>query len=110
SFARTLSISSTNILIRLISMAKAEMNKTMDLEPIDFSTMSDSLPDNEVMARFFKNSNKAQPGQKIIYLHGVFDLFNTDHIDLLEKASKYGVKDEDKKNFLIVGVLSSTNG
>lgn len=47
--------------------------------------------------RQFSDGKSAEPGDKIVYVAGAFDLFHIGHLDFLEKAKTYG-------DFLIVGL------
>ncbi len=47
--------------------------------------------------RQFSDGRAPEPGDKIVYVAGAFDLFHIGHLDFLEKAKELG-------NFLIVGI------
>ncbi|XP_046553767.1 ethanolamine-phosphate cytidylyltransferase-like [Haliotis rubra] len=49
----------------------------------------------------FSEGNAPQPGDKVVYVDGAFDLFHAGHIDFLEKAAAEG-------DFLIVGLHPDT--
>ena len=49
------------------------------------------------IAQFSGGGRAPQPGQRVVYAHGAFDLFNAGHVRLLREAKKMG-------DFLLVGV------
>lgn len=59
--------------------------------------ISQFLPTSRRIAQF-ADGRKPKPGDRIVYIHGAFDLFNAGHIAALQEARKFG-------DFLLVGVL-----
>jgi ethanolamine-phosphate cytidylyltransferase len=49
----------------------------------------------------FSDGKGANPGDRIVYVAGAFDLFHIGHLDFLEKAKEHG-------DFLIVGLHTDT--
>ena len=69
----------------------------------DATTSSRHSPQNRFLAttrriaQFSGGGRAPQPGQRVVYAHGAFDLFNAGHVRLLREAKKMG-------DFLLVGV------
>ena len=57
---------------------------------------SQFLPTTQRIVQF-SEGKEPQPGDKIIYVAGAFDLFHVGHLDFLEKVGKLG-------DYIIVGI------
>ena len=106
---RTEGVSTTDIVNRVLRAAasdeRREKKKTKrdDTSDDDATTSSRHSPQNRFLAttrriaQFSGGGRAPQPGQRVVYAHGAFDLFNAGHVRLLREAKKMG-------DFLLVGV------
>ena len=101
---RTEGISTTDIVGRMLlhsNQHHVAHNSNGGTTPRDMSlddsdTSSAFLPTTRRIMQF-SNNKAPEPGQKIVYICGAFDLFNAGHIEALKKAKEFG-------DFLLVGV------
>ena len=104
---RTEGVSTTDIVNRILRAAasderleNAERGRAESTSP-----RTSPAPENENrflattrrIAQFSGGGRAPQPGQRVVYAHGAFDLFNAGHVRLLREAKKMG-------DFLLVGV------
>ena len=112
---RTEGVSTTDIVNRVLRAAasderrekkKTKRDDTSDdavAADDDATTSSRHSPQNRFLAttrriaQFSGGGRAPQPGQRVVYAHGAFDLFNAGHVRLLREAKKMG-------DFLLVGV------
>lgn len=113
---RTEGVSTTDIVNRVLRAAasderrekkKTKRDDTSDDDDVaaddDATTSSRTSPQNRFLAttrriaQFSGGGRAPQPGQRVVYAHGAFDLFNAGHVRLLREAKKMG-------DFLLVGV------
>lgn len=113
---RTEGVSTTDIVNRVLRAAasderrekkKTKRDDTSDDDAVaaddDATTSSRHSPQNRFLAttrriaQFSGGGRAPQPGQRVVYAHGAFDLFNAGHVRLLREAKKMG-------DFLLVGV------
>ena len=113
---RTEGVSTTDIVNRVLRAAasdelrekkKTKRDDTSDDDDVaaddDATTSSRHSPQNRflattrLIAQFSGGGRAPQPGQRVVYAHGAFDLFNAGHVRLLREAKKMG-------DFLLVGV------
>jgi ethanolamine-phosphate cytidylyltransferase len=113
---RTEGVSTTDIVNRVLRAAasderrekkKTKRDDTSDDDDVaaddDATTSSRHSPQNRFLAttrriaQFSGGGRAPQPGQRVVYAHGAFDLFNAGHVRLLREAKKMG-------DFLLVGV------
>ena len=113
---RTEGVSTTDIVNRVLRAAasderrekkKTKRDDTSDDGAVaaddDATTSSRHSPQNRFLAttrriaQFSGGGRAPQPGQRVVYAHGAFDLFNAGHVRLLREAKKMG-------DFLLVGV------
>lgn len=113
---RTEGVSTTDIVNRVLRAAasderrekrKTKRDDTSDDDDVaaddDATTSSRHSPQNRFLAttrriaQFSGGGRAPQPGQRVVYAHGAFDLFNAGHVRLLCEAKKMG-------DFLLVGV------
>jgi len=115
---RTEGVSTTDIVNRVLRAAasderrekektKRDDDETSDAAAAaaddDATTSSRHSPQNRFLAttrriaQFSGGGRAPQPGQRVVYAHGAFDLFNAGHVRLLREAKKMG-------DFLLVGV------
>jgi len=125
-FKRTSGVSTTDLVGRMLLATKTHFNTQEQIEHMQddadlksdkssihrqrvdsFSKKDESSPWTGVN-QFLQTTNKIlqfssgkepQPGQKIIYVTGAFDLFHCGHLDFLEQVSK-----AYEKSFIIVGL------
>jgi ethanolamine-phosphate cytidylyltransferase len=113
---RTEGVSTTDIVNRVLRAAASDERRekkntkrddTSDDDDVaaddDATTSSRHSPQNRFLAttrriaQFSGGGRAPQPGQRVVYAHGAFDLFNAGHVRLLREAKKMG-------DFLLVGV------
>lgn len=114
---RTQGVSTTELVGRMLLMTKDHLQRTtskgssaitnMKSDTLDtFSSGSTSETPNVSISHFlptsrrivqFSEGKEPNPGDKIVYVDGTFDLFHVGHIEFLKKARELG-------NFLVVGV------
>jgi len=109
---RTEGVSTTNLVGRMLLMTKDHFDKgtpICNLNPKDlektgtdsstrspYTGVSHFLPSSHKIVQF-SDGKDPEPGDKIVYAAGAFDLFHVGLLDFLEEASKKG-------NYLIVGL------
>ncbi|CAG2230202.1 PCYT2 [Mytilus edulis] len=108
---RTAGVSTTDLVGRMLLVTKQhherDEEKEMDKEKVaDIGKCSTAKSPYTGVSQFLPTSNKIiqfadgkspNPGDKIVYVAGAFDLFHVGFVDFLEKVSKEG-------DFIIVGL------
>ena len=103
---RTEGISTTDIVNRVLRAAASdERLEDAEREDAAASAFATTFRKNENrflattrrVAQFAGGGRAPRPGQRVVYAHGAFDLFNAGHVRLLREAKKLG-------DFLLVGV------
>ena len=93
---RTIGVSTTDLVDRMLDATGSTRPET------PCSRITKFLPSTRKIMQFacaeggFKEPN---PGDKIVYVAGAFDIFHVGHVDFLEQVSKHG-------NYIIVGLFS----
>ena len=115
---RTEGVSTTNLVGRMLLMTKEHFDHGTPICSVDprmlksLSSSSDAASPSPYtgVSHFLPTSNKIvqfsdgiepQPGEKIVYAPGAFDLFHVGLLDFLEQAKKLG-------DYLIVGLHTDT--
>ncbi|XP_001988302.2 ethanolamine-phosphate cytidylyltransferase isoform X2 [Drosophila grimshawi] len=109
---RTAGVSTTDLVGRMLLLTRNHFRQgsaEYDIEKEGSSNMgqdstakspwtgcSQFLPTTQKIIQF-SDGKSPNPGDKIVYVAGAFDLFHVGHLDFLEKASKFG-------DYLIVGL------
>jgi len=110
-FKRTMGISTTDLVGRMLLVTKSHHEKDESVAP-SVSTVKDIGQDAEARSPYtgtsqflpttkriaqFSEGREPNPGDRIVYVAGAFDLFHVGHLDFLEQASKLG-------EYVIVGI------
>ncbi|XP_017075749.1 ethanolamine-phosphate cytidylyltransferase isoform X3 [Drosophila eugracilis] len=102
---RTAGVSTTDLVGRMLLLTRNHFRQgsaEYDIEKEDsaakspWTGCSQFLPTTQKIIQF-SDGKSPNPGDKIVYVAGAFDLFHVGHLDFLEKASKLG-------DYLIVGL------
>ncbi|EDO31320.1 predicted protein [Nematostella vectensis] len=109
---RTAGVSTTNLVGRMLLLTKSHFDKGVPISALDpaevsgassdasakspWTCVSHFLPTSQRIVQF-SDGREPQPGDKIIYTAGAFDLFHVGFLDFLEKAKALG-------DYLIVGL------
>lgn len=98
---RTEGISSTELVGRMLLCTKNHQLRSLeDVQLSNAFRRSNFLTTNRKIMQFSNNS-VPQPGQKIVYVDGSFDLLHVGHLHVLKEAKKYG-------DYLIVGLYEDS--
>lgn len=109
---RTAGVSTTDLVGRMLLMTKQHFKQgdseySVDHEPSKsmgqdrrarspWTGVSQFLPTTQKIIQF-SDGKSPQPGDKVVYVAGAFDLFHVGHLDFLEVAKQQG-------DYLIVGL------
>nr|NP_723791.2 phosphoethanolamine cytidylyltransferase, isoform C [Drosophila melanogaster]AAN10827.2 phosphoethanolamine cytidylyltransferase, isoform C [Drosophila melanogaster] len=102
---RTAGVSTTDLVGRMLLLTRNHFRQgsaEYDIEKEDsaakspWTGCSQFLPTTQKIIQF-SDGKSPNPGDKIVYVAGAFDLFHVGHLDFLEKAKKLG-------DYLIVGL------
>ncbi|KAH8283640.1 hypothetical protein KR018_010326 [Drosophila ironensis] len=102
---RTAGVSTTDLVGRMLLLTRNHFRQgsaEYDIEKEDsaakspWTGCSQFLPTTQKIIQF-SDGKSPNPGDKIVYVAGAFDLFHVGHLDFLEKARKLG-------DYLIVGL------
>ncbi|XP_017132521.1 ethanolamine-phosphate cytidylyltransferase isoform X4 [Drosophila gunungcola] len=100
---RTAGVSTTDLVGRMLLLTRnhfrqgsAEYDIEKEAAKSPWTGCSQFLPTTQKIIQF-SDGKSPNPGDKIVYVAGAFDLFHVGHLDFLEKASKLG-------DYLIVGL------
>mmetsp|Transcript_2831 Transcript_2831/g.10017 ORF Transcript_2831/g.10017 Transcript_2831/m.10017 type:complete len:463 (-) Transcript_2831:147-1535(-) len=74
-----------------------DRSRSIDELPRSAPRISQFLPTSRRITQF-ADGKAPKPGDKIVYIHGAWDLFNAGHVAALQAAREFG-------DFLLVGVL-----
>ena len=104
---RTEGVSTTDIVNRILRAAASDERRENADAAKDAAKDAARTPPKRSENRFLATTRRIaqfsgggrlpQPGQRVVYAHGAFDLFNAGHVRLLREAKKMG-------DFLLVGV------
>ncbi|KAI8616307.1 hypothetical protein BC830DRAFT_1063540 [Chytriomyces sp. MP71] len=98
-FKRTQGVSTTELVGRMLNMTKERSTPVRPLDfpiPIFVATASKFLTTSTRIAQF-SDQCEPLPSDRVVYVHGGFDLFHVGHIEFLKAAKARG-------DFLIVGI------
>eukprot|EP01134_Creolimax_fragrantissima_P004654 CFRG4654T1 len=112
---RTQGVSTTDLVGRMLLMTKTHFDRTIDNAPPEhiedmfmlgqgsdktspYTGVTQFLQTSQKIVQF-SSGNEPKPGDKVVYVGGIFDLFHAGHCDFLDEAKKLG-------DYLIVGLYT----